>query len=478
MRFDSRRAQLFLLAAGAVLLPLSQVRWGVGLLAWAAPVPFLIFLHNTQGWRSRLFFIGTVCLAWTLATAKYITPPFPLFLILLNGVSYGLVNGLGYLVYDRIRRGLPSPLASLSFAAVLVVLEWLQFRFTPLASNGSAAYTQLDNLPFLQTASLFGILGVSFLMYWFSAVVAEGIRLRRVPSRQMAVVVFLVVICHVWGAFRIGSPKKGETVKVAAVGTDWDWFGESLPPQSVLDEIDNRLFERTTRAAEAGAKLVVWNEVSTLVTPESENAFVARASGISKKYGIHLVLSYLLQVTREPFKVKNQYKWLGPEGAVLDTYLKHKLVPGEPSVAGDGNAKVIKTDFGRVTGAICYDYDFPQVARERAIRGADLVFLPSSDMIGVDPFHTQISAVRAIEGGTSVVRSTRMGLSGGIDPLGRIRGWLSTNETDERILIIDLPARGVWTLYTAVGDIVAYVSLAFILFLIGWGGVRRKKQNK
>ena len=41
MKLEDRRAQIGLLFAGAALLVLGQVRWGVGLLAWITPIPFL-----------------------------------------------------------------------------------------------------------------------------------------------------------------------------------------------------------------------------------------------------------------------------------------------------------------------------------------------------------------------------------------------------------------------------------------------------
>jgi apolipoprotein N-acyltransferase len=59
-----------------------------------------------------------------------------------------------------------------------------------------------------------------------------------------------------------------------------------------------------------------------------------------------------------------------------------------------------------MSGALCYDYDFPALAAQHGSLGVDLVALPSSDWRGIDPIHTQMAAVRAIEQGVSIVRST------------------------------------------------------------------------
>ena len=201
---------------------------------------------------------------------------------------------------------------------------------------------------------------------------------------------------------------------------------------------------------------------------------IERASKVASEHRLHLVMSYLVPTDFDAPLFENKYTWVGPTGEVLDTYFKQKPVPGEPSVPKGGPPKVLETDLGRMGGAICFDFDFPHLALDLAKQGADIVFLPSSDTPGVDPFHTQIAAVRAIEGGYSIVRSTRMGLSAGIDPHGRLRGWLSSNESRERVLLVDVPAEGVWTLYSAIGDSLVYVALAYIAFLVAVRIVRRK----
>ena len=73
----------------------------------------------------------------------------------------------------------------------------------------------------------------------------------------------------------------------------------------------------------------------------------------------------------------------------------------------------------------------------RPSTGADIVALPSSDWRGIDPSHTEMATMRAIEQGLSIVRSTRFGLSAGIDPHGVMRAQRSTFETQGRILWID-----------------------------------------
>jgi apolipoprotein N-acyltransferase len=120
--------------------------------------------------------------------------------------------------------------------------------------------------------------------------------------------------------------------------------------------------------------------------------------------------------------------------------VKHHPVPGEPILVGHDPQTAIDTAFGRLSGALCYDYDYPAIAAEHGRLGADIVALPSSDWRGIDPIHTEMATMRAIEQGLSIVRSTRFGLSAGIDPHGVMRARRSSFETQGRILWIDSPA--------------------------------------
>jgi apolipoprotein N-acyltransferase len=86
------------------------------------------------------------------------------------------------------------------------------------------------------------------------------------------------------------------------------------------------------------------------------------------------------------------------------------------------------------------------------------VALPSSDWRGIDPIHTHMARLRAIEGGHAVLRSTRFGRSAGIDSTGVIRGQLSHFDDDERILLVHLPRHGRTSLYAQLGEWFALLS--------------------
>jgi apolipoprotein N-acyltransferase len=221
---------------------------------------------------------------------------------------------------------------------------------------------------------------------------------------------------------------------------------------------------------------VVWPEVAAWVEPDMEAGVAARGKALAAEHDIHLVLSYIVPRQRDPLLVENKYVWVEPNGAV-HTYLKHKPLPFEPSVPGDGVPRIVNTRFGKASGAICWDADFPHIARRHATAGSVLMVLPSADTPGVDPFHTQIAQVRAIEGGYSILRATRNGLSAGIGPRGIVRGRLSANESNDDILVVSLPTCRVPTLYSRTGDLLVWLSLIGALVLAAVGMISTQNRS-
>jgi apolipoprotein N-acyltransferase len=404
--------------------------------------------------RLRLVLLGVSVTAWTVATVKILTAPMPLAMAFAFGVPLGILQGLPYLLWDRVVARGRELLAIAAFGAAAAVVDWSQPALTPLGSWGAAAYTQVDNLAFLQIASITGLLGPAFLIGATAASI-EGVWSRRDRKDAwwcLAVCATVVLAVHLWGAIRLATPLDRASVRVAAVSTDATFGGLPLPDAAEQARINDGLFARTAEAARAGAKLVVWPEGATWVDKEGEPVFVERLRDAARANAVSIVAAYIVPRSLAPLRYENKYVWLSSQGDTMEEYLKHHPVPGEPAIAGTAPLQVLETPAGKVAGAICYDYDFPALGVAHARLGADLVVLPSSDWRGIDPMHTQMAAVRAIEGGFSILRSTRMGLSAGIDAHGRMRGWLSANESAENLLLVSLPAHRVQTVYSVLGD--------------------------
>jgi apolipoprotein N-acyltransferase len=453
----------FLLLLGLFLMASTHMTFSIGILAWIAYVPFLLYLHQTSGWQSRLWFFLAYVMAWSLTVFKIVTDPIPFFVIPMYSIPIAVFHLPAFLMWARLRR---KRMANLLFPALMVILEWIQYTFTPFGSWGAAAYTQMDHIVLLQSLSLFGMAGLSFLIYWvnmaiFSFIVDEHNRLKKL---MLPAIVLLVVLT--FGALRydLGKAKSNITIKAAAIGTDSRVGTGSLPTDEVRRQNAAILFARTRKASKAltGTELIVWNEGSAMVLPEEEAAWHDSLGALATECEAALVAAYVVLLSESPLKYENKYLFVEPNGKV-STYWKREPVPGEPADKGRAPAETHTINNTKITGAICYDYDFPYLAKALGRQGADIVALPSSDWRGIDPIHTKMAAFRAIEQGHSILRSTRFGLSAAITPYGEMVAQMSSFDQNDKIMLAHLPKTGVVSLYSLIGDIFVYVCMAFVL---------------
>jgi apolipoprotein N-acyltransferase len=427
-------------------------RYNIAPLGWVAAVPWLVYLRQRAGWRDRALLLVALQVGYFLALLKLVTDPLTVSFAFMFSIPVALSAFVLYEVFESMRRRLGDGWGIVLFPALSVLNEWVGSYASPMGSWGSMAYTQIDNLPFLQLASVFGLTGISALLAASSALAAvlmANDKRRRFAPAVVAVAV-LSVAAHGYGAVRIAGNIPGKLVTVAGVVSEaLDFRTDNAPEQDAL-------FAASLAAVERGAELVVWNEAATIVSGGAEAAFLERGQQFAREHGVDLVMAFA--VKQEDSKLfANQYIWLTPQGA-LETFLKHHPVPGEPAIAGDAPLVVHDRPYGRAAGAICYDYDFPAMGRTHARLGAGLVVVPSSDWKGIDPYHTQMASVRGIEGGFSVVRPVRAAMSGAFDAFGRPRTTMDYYEGD-RMFIARVPTLRIETIYSRIGDVVPFLAL-------------------
>lgn len=469
---------LWLLATlGALATLLTGPRWGVAALAWLAPVPYLLYARRARGWRPWLALLGVMAVVFPLQLLPIVTAPLPFVLIFPFGLPAALGAFLIVLASEQLRRRTGDVVGLLSFAALVALLDWVGLRWTELGAWSTTANSQVGSPTVIQLAALTGLAGIGLLMAWFAGVVtmllASPQPRRRWPHLLAVSAALLAALA--FGSARLDRQHGSRTVTVAAVVTDLGLGPHGIPAPAALAANTDTLFARTRLAAARGARLVVWNEAATLVEPADEPALLARGQREARALGVDLVLAYGTIASRAPLLLDNQYRFITSEGAIADTYRKHHPVPGEPSMRGTAPLHLITRPYARLAGAICYDYDFPALAREHSRLGADLVFVPSSDWRGIDPVHTLMARVRAVENGFSVLRSTRWAPSAAFDGYGRIRGWMPVTEHNDRVMVASVPVGRVRTLYSAVGDTPVVAASAAWLALALTHALRKRR---
>lgn len=169
-----------------------------------------------------------------------------------------------------------------------------------------------------------------------------------------------------------------------------------------------RLFEPLiAKAAAQKADLVVLPETLTYYGRKSMVDCAETVPGpvtdyfgvLAKKHDCYIAAGL---VEREGHLIYNVCVLLGPDGKVAGKYRKVALPRGEveAGVTPGHEYPVFDTRFGRVGMMVCYDGFFPEVARQLAINGAEIIAWP---VWGCNPL---LARARACENHVYVVSST------------------------------------------------------------------------
>jgi len=187
---------------------------------------------------------------------------------------------------------------------------------------------------------------------------------------------------------------------------------------------------------------------------ELPNEHTERYARLARQYGCYIQTgSFLERDSRWPEAVFNTTVLIGPQG-VLAKYRKlNTWIPWEVHTSPhdlpdypDDLFPVVDTEIGRLGVAICYDWLFPEVLRELAFRGAEVLIRVSAYM---DPWGTQspmdwwtlINRTRALENTAYVVAANQGAAMSNYPPFSWPGGSMAV-DYDGRILAQADPGPG------------------------------------
>jgi predicted amidohydrolase len=174
-------------------------------------------------------------------------------------------------------------------------------------------------------------------------------------------------------------------------------------------------------------------------------ALTAPIQDVAARLGVHVVYG---TYERGPVAgtVYNTAALIGPSGDVLGAYRKSHLFAGE-CVADGGwvtpgaEAVVVRTELGAIGLMICFDGDYPELARVMAVRGAEVICRPSALLRSADlwelttrarAYDNHVFVVAANATGTDPAGLHYFGNSMVVTPIGEVvaraashEGWVS-----------------------------------------------------
>ncbi|PKA26251.1 acyltransferase [Leptospira sp. mixed culture ATI2-C-A1] len=458
----------FLLLVGGLFVGFTGMNWNMPIFVWVAMVPFLRFIRlGYSVWT--LFFAMT--LFQTFSTMRIVSEPFHIMIAVLSGIQSGIVFTLLLWVWNQLRIKFSKQLSPiLSFSILFMVTEWIGGSFSELGVWGMFANSQINNLILIQSASLFGATGISFLIYFVNGSIEQTLfdlfsntKISKSSFRYLSLSCFLLVGLYFYGTIRLTIPLEGKSIKVGTVTSKMEIQAMWMDPLQNQKNTEIVL-RRTKQAAEEGAKVVVWNEGAVLIHRKEEDPFLKRVSSLALENEIEIIAAYIIPLKENEFFMENQLRWVGKDGTFRQIYFKQFIPPGEPISHIPSEIKALDLGWGKVSVAICYDFDNLKLTKKHGELGAGISLIPASDWKGINPFHTEMAVLRGIENGSSIVRSTRGGLSGIYDAYGRAKGTLDYFEENDGVLVASVPTNQTSTLYNRFGNWM--VGLGFLYFLL------------
>ena len=322
-RFLPERVTFWSFFSG-LALALAFPRVDLASLAWVALIPLFLVMPARpfrSGFTAGVGFFGLV-LYWlniVMTTYGKLNPVFSVTAYLLLVCYLSLFFGTATWAACRFREKLGiSPI--LTLPVVWVALEFLRsFLLTgfPWATLG---YSQSNHLMLIQSADIFGVYGVSFLLILTNAVLAEVVgaarsgELRKMPWRGVTVALLLFCLNLGYGFWRLGQNLDGreDTLETALVQGNID---QSVKWDPAFQKGTINRYRDLSLAAERrdGVKLVVWPESATPFYFQDGGPLAAEVTSVPRRSDAFLLFgSPAYQYENRSYRYLNSAFLLSP----------------------------------------------------------------------------------------------------------------------------------------------------------------------
>ena len=504
------RDAVFLAVLSGLLLLLSFPKYGSGWFAWIALIPLFFALRKaasiTQGFilgfiTGIVSYIGIIYwIAFVIINYGYLPLYLGIILMLLLACYLSVYIALfaGGIVYIR---------GEISLYLAAPVL-WVCFEYCKsILLTGfpweNLGYSQYLNFYLVQFADIAGVFGLSFLIVIVNATIFEVINKRSKREYVLAVAVFLILSgIYIYGICRVDQVNKvmqnAQGMEVSLIQGNID---QSIKWNENYQRETLNIYEQLSlKNAPAKGSLIIWPETAAPFIFQDVNNLHDQITNLSlatKSWLLFGSVSFLQKKDGNDYF--NSAYLLSPSGEIKGKYDKVHLVPYGEYVPLRNVFPFIKKltagigDFGTGAGyyplslgdkkigiLICYEAILPFAARMYKQRSAELLVNITNDAwFGTTsaPFqHFSMAILRAVETRLYLVRAANTGISGIIDPCGRIIA--KTNIFQENALKGYIKFIKIPTFYAEYGDLLVMFCFVLIIFYFFWILRRGKCQRK
>ena len=478
------------------LLFLSFPKYGSGLFAWIALIPLFFALKNvtkvaqgfTLGFITGLVsYVGVIYwIAYVIVNYGHLTLYVGISLMLLLACYLSIYISLfaGCIVYFRDKIPL-----YLSAPVLWICCEYGKSFIITGFPWENLGYSQYLNLYIIQIADVTGVWGISFLIILVNATLFKIIDKRSWKEYILAGVVFSVLaVIFIYGIYRVDQVNK---VIQKSPGIEVSLIQGNIEQDVKWNENYQRetlnIYEQLSLKKSPGKdSLIVWPETAVPFRFQDLNYLHDQIVSLALKTKSWLLFGSVSQLqNRSGSNFYNSAYLLSPSGEVKGRYDKVHLVPyGEyiplrnlmPFIEGFAQGiGDFGTGFGfypllmndkKIGVLICYEAILPYAARTYKKNSVELLVNITNDAwFGATsaPYqHFSMAVFRAVETRLFLVRSANTGISGIVDPTGKIIA--QTNIFQEDAMKDYVKFIKIHTIYDQYGDILVLLCFIFMIF--------------
>ena len=515
------RKDYFLSFTSAILLILAFPNFSLHFLAWIALVPLFTGLANKN---SKQAFVLSFCTGIVFLMGVFywinVVENFQLTDFLLLGVLLGSYFGLFGLLLNFLSQSFCLPRA-LTAPVLWVSMEYLRSQAGAFSLPWAfLAHSQYLNLPVIQISSITGAYGVSFLIVMINAAIADifivlckGARSQGKGNRDVltagAVCLALLALSVVYGVWRLHETDPGNRVRVAVIQGN---IPQNLrwSPRLLNQHLEKHL-NLSREAAKAGRPaLIIWPETSVTGSITQNKALFDPLAALAQDSNAYLLIGsaerpkFTVAGDRRDGKSTNSAFLITPEGAIAERYDKIRLFPfGEylpytnlpwpVRIASHWQGEAFEPGRAFVVFAmpilkfavtICWEDIFPDLVREFVKNGAKLIVNITNEAWFGDtaaPYQLlSMSVFRAVENRVAIARAANTGVSGFIDPYGRILGTVTKDNKEtfvDGFLVKEIQQNEGTSFYTRYGDLFAFSQIGLcvvaLVYMLVKQGIRK-----
>ncbi len=440
----------FLAISAGVLLVLAYPKINLTFLAFVGLVPLLLGIKQQPNKALTLGFLSGfvyffLLLYWLIKVmTHYGGLPFiaacgTLALLSAYLAAYWAIGGY---IFAKAKLYKISILNAISFASLMVLLEYLRGWFLGGFPWGYLGASQYKFLTLIQVADIGGIYLISFFVILTNYAVFSLIS-DKIKGLSVIVFTFLIFLLFLsYGYIRLNQKWVGPSIKVGII--------QGNIPQDVkwseyfLNETINRYFALSETAINQGAKIIIWPETALpfYFMPDQDPGKSILLWSAKKKISLIFGAPRPAFIFKRP-KVYNSL-FLVTHGKIIGIYDKQHLVPFGEYVPLENIFPFLRT-FAVASGnyqpgprgnplrfaedkifgpLICFESVFPRLSARQVKKGATILIVATNDAWfdrTAGPYQHFTQAVfRAIETRRYLLRVANTGISGFISPTGKI----------------------------------------------------------